>query len=149
MKKNKAKDQKRKDVLTKAQRSFCMSQIRSRDTKIEIALRSALHRSGLRFRKNVRSLPGKPDIVFPKAQVAVFIDGNFWHGHNYLQLKKRLSPFWAKKIYNNIKRDKKNHKLLKDSGWVVLRFWEEQTWKQMEVTVQKIRKTIKQRQKSK
>lgn len=124
-----------------------MSQIRSVDTKIEIKLRSALHRTGLRFRKNVRNLPGKPDIVFTKAKVAVFIDGNFWHGHNFPKLKKRLTPFWTNKISNNIKRDKKNYKLLTDSGWTVLRFWEEQTWGQMERVVKKIKKTVEQRTK--
>ena len=71
------------DTLTKEQRSYCMSRIRSKDTKIEILLRKALFKKGFRYRINYKKLPGSPDIVFVKSKVAVFIDGDFWHGRDF------------------------------------------------------------------
>jgi len=109
-----------------------MSAIKSKNTKPELVLRHALWKKGLRYRVNVNWLPGKPDIVFTRAKIAVFCDGDFWHGHNWAlrgisSLKKELknySPFWREKILGNIKRDKKNNKLLKNDNWLVIRIWE-------------------------
>ena len=102
---------------------------RSRDTAHELALRRELWRLGLRFRKNVKTLPGKPDIVFPRARVAVFCDGDFWHGRNWHVLRKKLrtgtnADYWGAKIASNIQRDRRNTALLKKSGWRVIRLWE-------------------------
>ena len=72
------------DNLTPTQRSYCMSRVKGKDTSIERLVRSELHKRGFRFRKHVKTLPGKPDIVFPKAKVAVFVDGDFWHGYDFV-----------------------------------------------------------------
>ena len=102
---------------------------RREGTLHEVILRRALWRMGLRFRKNVRSLPGKPDIVFTRARLAVFCDGDFWHGRNWQSLKYKLhrgwnSPYWVAKIEGNRMRDRRNTALLMKSGWRVIRLWE-------------------------
>ncbi|MDR3109963.1 MAG: very short patch repair endonuclease, partial [Planctomycetaceae bacterium] len=109
-----------------------MSAVKSKNTRPELALRRAIWARGKRYRVNVRSLPGKPDIVFLKAKIAVFCDGDFWHGHNWairglVSLNaelERYTPFWRKKILGNIDRDKKNTALLEEGGWIVIRLWE-------------------------
>jgi len=111
------------DNLTPQQRSRTMAAIRSTETGPEKAIRSILFRRGLRFRKNVRSLPGCPDIVFPTARVAAFIDGDFWHGWRFPAWRDRLNEYWAHKIEGNRARDRRNRNALKAGGWLVLRFW--------------------------
>ena len=112
------------DRLTTAQRSALMGRVRRKDTAPELALRSALHRRGLRFRKNVKGLPGTPDIVFPGPRVAVFVDGDFWHGRNFADWQEKLQPFWRAKIERNIERDARNVQDLQAAGWRVYRAWE-------------------------
>jgi len=102
---------------------------RSADAIHEKLLRSALWRRGLRFRKNLKNLPGKPDIVFAGARVVVFCDGDFWHGRNWrrlsLQLKKRANAdYWRQKIRSNMIRDERTTGLLSELGWYVIRLWE-------------------------
>ena len=112
------------DNLTPDKRSKIMSSIHGKDTKIELLLRKALWEGGIRgYRVNMK-LPGKPDIVFTKYKVAVFCDGDFWHGYKFNEWKTRLSPHWLKKIQRNIERDKENDAKLKEEGWTVLHFWE-------------------------
>lgn len=112
------------DVHTPEQRSFNMSRIRSRDTKPELLLRSELWRRGYRYRLK-SSLPGKPDIVFHRQRLAIFVDGCFWHGcPKHFQLPKTRSEFWRKKIESNRQRDKEINALLKSCGWNVYRVWE-------------------------
>lgn len=109
-----------------------MSAVKSKDTRPELALRKELWRRGLRYRKNYKELPGKPDIVFPRARLAVFCDGDFWHGHNwairgYGSLENELQRYsrtWADKITRNIQRDERTNEELEDVGWKVLRIWE-------------------------
>lgn len=109
-----------------------MSAVKSKNTKPELELRRAIWARGLRFRVNVKSLPGKPDIVFTKAKVAVFCDGDFWHGHNWAirglasldEELERYTPFWREKIQGNIRRDLENTANLEAAGWVVIRIWE-------------------------
>jgi len=109
-----------------------MSSVKSKNTRPEIALRKAIWRKGLRYRVNFSKLPGKPDIVFTKAKIAVFCDGDYWHGHNWAirglkNLEEELSgytEFWARKIRSNINRDKNVNELLERDGWIILRFWE-------------------------
>lgn len=101
-----------------------MSRNRGKDTKLELLVRSELHKRGYRFRKHVKELPGCPDIVFPQAKVAVFIDGDFWHGFRYPAWKSTLSEFWQRKIEANRKRDGSNHRKLRRIGWRVIRLWE-------------------------
>lgn len=111
------------DIYSPERRSLNMSRVRSKDTDIEVVVRSYLHKMGYRFRKHVRSLPGTPDIVFSRAKVAVFIDGDFWHGYHFRQLKPKLSQFWSDKIQSNRNRDLRNFKSLRGMGWCVVRCW--------------------------
>jgi DNA mismatch endonuclease (patch repair protein) len=102
---------------------------RAADTKCEVILRGVLWRRGFRFRKNFKGLPGKPDIVFPRERVAVFVDGDFWHGRNWDERKRKLaagsnSAYWVAKIETNMARDKRYDAALDQLGWKVLRVWE-------------------------
>ena len=126
------------DNLTPEQRSMCMARVRNRDTSLERVLRSAIHRRGLRFRKHVRSLPGTPDIVFVTAKVAVFIDGDFWHGWRFPLWKATASPFWREKICRNRDRDRRNQRKLRAAGWRVLRIWQHNIEKGLSKCVSRI-----------
>jgi DNA mismatch endonuclease, patch repair protein len=102
---------------------------RSFDTSHERVLRALLWKHGLRYRKNVRTLPGKPDIVFVADRVAVFCDGDFWHGRHWRRLARNLragtnAGYWVSKIKSNRMRDRKNRRLLQKAGWTVMRIWE-------------------------
>jgi len=115
------------DIYSKAKRSEIMSLISDRDSRMEISVRKALFSAGLRYRKNVKSLPGKPDIVFPKYKVVVFTHGCFWHGHEGCKASKlpeSRRDFWENKIKDNIKRDKRDISLLKRMGWKVIVLWQ-------------------------
>lgn len=117
------------DTVTPEKRSQMMRGIRGRDTRPELLVRSIAHRLGLRFRLHYRSLPGRPDLAFPKHKLAVFVQGCFWHRH---QCALAASPkthveFWQDKFAENVARDAKNHKLIRESGWVVLEVWECET----------------------
>lgn len=126
------------DRLTREQRSALMGRVRQKDTAPELALRSALHRRGLRFRKNVRGLPGSPDIVFAGPRLAVFVDGDFWHGRDFDAWKEKLKPFWRAKIERNIERDAQNVADLETMGWRVLRVWEKDVKKRVDELVDEI-----------
>ena len=112
------------DNLTPEQRSYCMSRIKNKDTALEVLVRSDLHRQGFRFRKHLKELPGKPDIVFTKAKLAVFVDGDFWHGYEFPMWKHKVSGFWRDKISKNIARDENSSRLLHEMGWTVIRLWQ-------------------------
>ncbi|WP_440947866.1 very short patch repair endonuclease [Methanosarcina sp. T3] len=112
------------DIFSPEKRSKIMSSIKGKDTKIEIILRKKLWHNGIRGYRVHFKLPGKPDIVFPKYKVAIFCDGDFWHGYNFSEWESRLSPFWHEKIKRNIERDRKNDQILIGRGWEVLHFWE-------------------------
>ncbi|MEQ8773113.1 MAG: very short patch repair endonuclease, partial [Erythrobacter sp.] len=103
-----------------------MSRVRSRDTKPEIIVRSALHRQGYRFRLHVAKLPGKPDIVLPRYRTAVFVNGCFWHGHDCRRgkLPSTNAAFWIKKIERNRERDCINIRKLEREAWRVHIIWE-------------------------
>ena len=114
------------DNLTEKQRKKCMKAITSKDTKIEVMLRKSLWHKGYRYRKNYKKLLGKPDIVFWRKKIAIFCDGDFWHGYDWENRKNNISTnknYWLNKIEKNIERDKKNTKKLEEKGWKVLRFW--------------------------
>ena len=122
-----------------------MSHIRSNNTSIEVLLRKALWHEGIRYRKNLKSLPGKPDIAITKYKIAIFCDGEFWHGKNWVDKKNALKTnrdFWITKIERNIMRDNKNEKKLADMGWVVLRFWGNEINKGLEDCVNQVKETI-------
>jgi DNA mismatch endonuclease (patch repair protein) len=115
------------DVHTPAQRSFNMSRIRGRDTKPEKLLRSMLHRRGLRFRKNVAALPGKPDIVLPKHKAVVLVHGCYWHRHpgcRFTTTPASNAPFWIRKFDDTVARDRAAEQALKERGWRVFTVWE-------------------------
>lgn len=106
-----------------------MAAIKCSDTQAELILRKHLAAAGLRYRLHRKELPGCPDIVFVTAQVAIFCDGDFWHGRQYLETG-RIQKFgvrkayWEKKIKGNVDRDRRNNLVLKKLGWKVLRYWE-------------------------
>ena len=130
------------DNLTPEQRSHCMSRIKGKDTGLERKVRSELHKRGFRFRKHVKELPGKPDIVFPKAKVAVFIDGDFWHGYRFPSWKHKVSEFWREKISKTRERDRRNFRKLRTMGWHVIRLWQHEIEKDFESCIQRITQTI-------
>lgn len=112
------------DAASRAKRSN-----RKTDTTPEILLRKTLWRLGARYRKNVRELPGTPDIVFSSARVAIFCDGDFWHGRKWDTLQEKLArgtngPYWLAKIRRNIERDRATEAALTELGWRALRLWE-------------------------
>ena len=115
------------DTLTKEQRHINMSRIKGKDTSPEVIVRKYLFSKGLRYRKNVSSLPGKPDIVFPKYKTVIFINGCFWHGHegcSKFRIPKTNIQYWESKIINNKKRDVLEKNALEDLGWQVITVWE-------------------------
>ena len=126
------------DNLTRAQRRYAMSRVKGTDTGPERAVRSALHRRGLRFRKHERRLPGRPDVVFPRQKVAVFIDGDFWHGYRFPQWQHKLTPFWQDKIARTRIRDQRNFAALRRQGWAVLRVWEHTVERDLNGAVERI-----------
>lgn len=135
------------DVLTPEQRRKNMQNIRSENTKIEVLLRKALWRKGYRYRKNDRSLPGRPDIVLPKYKIAIFCDGEFFHGKDWEVLKPRLEQgsngeFWVNKISRNKACDDETNKKLLFLGWTVIRFWGKDIQKNLDECVKVVEETI-------
>jgi DNA mismatch endonuclease, patch repair protein len=126
------------DRLSPAQRSQLMSKVRSFDTRPERILRSALHLAGHRFRKHVAQLPGKPDVVFTRARVAVFIDGDFWHGYRFPAWRSTLPEYWQLKIGRNRTRDRLNFSRLRRRGWTVLRLWEHEIYSDLDCCVARV-----------
>ena len=115
------------DNKTREQRSHNMAAVKAKNTKPELLIRQALFRQGFRYRLNVKTLPGSPDIVLPKYKTVVFVNGCFWHGH--CMCKKAILPetntdFWRKKIEDTKMRDKKKIKMLRSLGWHCLVCWE-------------------------
>lgn len=131
------------DVLTPAQRKFNMSRIRGKDTGPEVKIRKMLFVRGIRGYRIHYTLPGKPDIVFVRKKIAVFIDGCFWHKCPFcFQEPETRKEFWMKKIGSNVERDKKNTRQLTEDGWTVLRFWEHEVRKEPENVVRRIVKYL-------
>ena len=130
------------DRITKEQRSKNMSQIRSKDTSIELKVRKYLFSLGYRYRVNYKELPGKPDIVFTKKKIAIFIHGCYWHGHNcnsrYAHISKSNTNYWNTKIQRNQERDKRNIEQLEKDGWKVIVLWECEIKENFEELVQKL-----------
>jgi len=127
------------DCLTPAQRHCVMSRIRSRNTKPELKVRQWLWRHGYRYRLNVKSVPGKPDIVMRRYRTAIFVNGCFWHGHSVqlpvdscqlivnsscCKIPQTNREFWVNKIKRNQTRDQQNYQVLHDNGWQVIVIWE-------------------------
>lgn len=132
------------DNLKPEYRRKNMQNIRSADTKIEVLIRSALHKKGFRFRKNAQNIIGKPDIVFPAKRVVVFLDSCFWHKCPYhYNIPLTNTSYWNPKLERNKKRAREVNSKLRKDGWTVLRFWEHQIKNNFDVVVEKISATIK------
>ena len=115
------------DVFNKTVRSYVMSSIRKTESKPERTVRKHLHSKGFRYRKNVRGLPGCPDLVLRKYKTVVFVNGCFWHAHQnckYNKMPKSNRKYWIPKINRNVERDRVNQRLLKRTGWKVIVLWE-------------------------
>lgn len=126
------------DSLTPEQRSERMGRIRGRDTGPELIVRRLLHRMGFRYRLHARELPGRPDIVFRRRRLAIFVHGCFWHRHpdpgcKLARLPKSRLDFWLPKLEGNLARDLENQGRLETLGWKVLVIWECQTGKMDEL----------------
>ncbi len=119
-------------------------------TRAEVALRRGLWARSLRYRLNVARLPGKPDVVFRRARVAVFCDGDFWHGRDWIARRARLAAganaaYWVAKIEANIARDRRHEAALRGDGWLVLRFWETEILAAPELVAEKIEAVVRAR----
>lgn len=112
------------DHMTSEQRSRAMKRVKLQDGSLEKLVQRELRARGLKFRRHVRNLPGKPDIVFPKEKVAVFVDGDFWHGWRLPTWEYKLSKFWHDKLRANRARDQRNFRRLRADGWKVIRIWQ-------------------------
>jgi len=110
------------DIKTKKQRSFNMSRVKSKNTKPELLMFKVLKRHGLRFKKHY-NISGKPDIAFPEYKIAVFINGEFWHGKSFNSIKAKIPAFWKEKIAINLKRDRRVKYKLRLEGWHIINFW--------------------------
>lgn len=135
------------DDLTLEQRKKNMQNIHSKNTEIECILRDALWNKGYRYRKNYVKIPGKPDIALTKYKIAIFCDGEFFHGKDWEVQKTKIansnnSDYWIKKIEKNISRDEDVNKELKSMGWVVLRFWGKDIKHNTEMCIQTIEEAI-------
>ena len=135
------------DNLTRAQRHKNMQNIKSKDTAIEVLLRKALWKKGIRYRKNFQALPGKPDIAITKYKIAIFCDGEFFHGRDWEVLKPRLeksnnSQYWISKISKNRERDDQVNKQLLFRGWTVIKFWGNDIKKHTEECIQVVEEAI-------
>jgi DNA mismatch endonuclease, patch repair protein len=133
--------------FTLSQRRKNMQHIKSSDTQIEMLLRRALWNKGYRYRKNYKELPGKPDIALTKYKIAIFCDGEFFHGKDWEVLKPRLekgnnSEFWIKKISRNVERDDEVNKQLLFLGWTVIRFWGKDIKKNVDECVRVVEEAI-------
>lgn len=126
------------DNLTAEQRRRCMQRVRTTGTDIERALASSLHRRGYRYRKNVRTLPGSPDLVLARHRVVIFIDGDFWHGYRFPLWRAQLAPFWQNKIEGNRRRDARNFRRLRREGWTVIRVWQHEIRADVNAVTQRI-----------
>jgi len=136
----------KKPILTTKQRSENMRRIKSKNTKPEIILRKALWNRGLRgYRIHYDKIKGSPDIAFTKYKIAIFIDGDFWHGFNWDEKKKQIKSnrnYWIPKIERNMVKDESVNYTLAYSQWTVLRFWEHEVKKDTEYCIDQIVKEI-------
>lgn len=114
-----------------------MAKVKNKDTNIELIIRKRLWRLGCRYRVNYK-IAGSPDIAFPGKKVAIFCDGDFWHGKNYKKEHSGYKKFWKEKIAVNIERDKRVDRKLKNEDWKVLRFWKSEILKEPDKCVEKI-----------
>ena len=133
------------DVLTKEQRRKNMQAIHSTNTKTEVVLAKALWAKGHRYRKNDRTVFGKPDLTFKGLKIAVFVDSEYFHGKDWVINKHRIKTnqkFWWNKIESNMRRDLQVNQQLKREGWKILRFWSQEVNKNLRTCTQKVERLI-------
>lgn len=136
------------DNHTKEQRHRNMQAVKNKGSKIEVSLQKELWHRGLRYRKNVKTVYGKPDIAFIGKKVAVFCDSEFWHGYDWVNKNKEIKSnrdFWIPKIERNMERDREVNEELIDEGWIVLRFWGNEIKKDLHGCADRIEKAVKER----
>lgn len=134
------------DIFSRKKRSEVMGKVKGKDTRPETKVRSLLHRAGLRFRKNAKSLPGTPDIVLPKYSAIIFVNGCFWHRHDCKQgnsMPENNKEFWKTKFLENIERDKIKVRTLEKMGWRVFTLWECELKKEPEENIKRLINRIK------
>lgn len=130
-----------KYFITTKKRSLLMSKIRGKDTKPEVTLRRALWARGIRYRKNYKKIEGNPDIYISRAKLAIFVDGEFWHGFNWKEKRQKIKSnreYWIPKIERNMARDRDNNRRLEYEGITVVRFWEHEIKKNLEGCIEVI-----------
>jgi DNA mismatch endonuclease (patch repair protein) len=128
-------------------RSYTMSRVRGKNTSIEVLLRKRLWALGIRYRKNYKKVPGCPDVAIVRYRIAVFCDGEFWHGKDWDVKRPKIqsnTEYWITKIERNIARDKLQNSQLKEMGWTVVRFWGNDIKKDLDGCVWTVLKTIQQ-----
>jgi DNA mismatch endonuclease (patch repair protein) len=126
---------------TTKKKSLEMGRIKGLNSKPEVTLRKMLWNIGVRYRKNVKTLPGKPDIVINKHKLVIFVDGDFWHGHDWEVKKDKIKSnrgFWIPKIESNRQRDEEQTKQLETMGYTVLRFWEHEVKKELGACINRV-----------
>ena len=129
------------DRISPEHRSWNMSRIKGKDTKIEVMVRQYLFHYGFRFRKNDKRYPGKPDVILPKYKTAIFVHGCFWHRHEGCKLAtipKTRTEFWMEKFAKNVANDKKHYEQLRDMGWNVIVIWECELENDFKTTMEKV-----------
>ncbi|MCS6305419.1 MAG: very short patch repair endonuclease [Nitrospira sp.] len=130
------------DHLTPEQRSRAMKHVKLKNGSLESLVQCELRVRGLKFRRHVKALPGRPDIVFTSKKVAVFVDGDFWHGWRLPAWEHTLSPFWRDKLRTNRARDRRNFRKLRSYGWKVIRLWQHQIITDLEGSITRIAGTV-------
>lgn len=131
------------DVLTKEQRTFNMKMIKSKNTGPELILEKELIKLKRKFIKHSADIFGKPDFVFKRKKIAIFVDSDFWHGNpKRIKWPQTNSEFWKNKISNNILRDKIVNRTLKENGWKTIRIWEYDIRKNLNLVITKIKKAL-------
>jgi len=128
--------------MSREKRSALMARIKGQNTGPERAVAEALRQHGLDWEGHAKDLPGRPDFVFRDARVAVFVDGDFWHGWRFTTWRHKLSEAWEIKLEDNIKRDKRNRRRLERLGWIVIRLWEHQIERDLEQCILRIQSRL-------
>ena len=132
------------DHLTPDQRSRAMKSVRLKGGPLERLIQCELRKTGLRFERNYKRLEGSPDIVFLKKKVAIFIDGDFWHGWRLPAWEHKLSKFWRSKLRANRRRDQRNFRRLRRTGWYVIRIWQHQIKNNLQACLRRITQNLRQ-----
>lgn len=135
----------RGDIMSPETRSRVMARIRGRDTGPELVVAAGLTALGFSFESHARDLPGRPDFVLRNIKLAIFVDGDFWHGYRFAIWRDKLSPAWELKIAGNRRRDTRNFRLLRAQGWKVVRLWEHQLERNAKACLRRVAKIIGER----